>query len=68
MDTFIMLILVALLAFSSFMTGVLLLDKEYLSVTDMSSIELSKIKKDCEENLTRLESCKIIYVKSESGE
>ena len=68
MDTFIMLILVALTAFSSFMTGVLLMDKEYLSVTDMRATDLLKAKENCEKNLTHLESCKIIYVKSESGD
>lgn len=68
MDTFIGLILVTVLAFSSFATGVILMDKDYLSVTDMSVPDLRKAKEDCEKNLTRLESCKIIYVKSDSGD
>jgi len=68
METFIELILVALLAFSSFMTGVILVDNKYLSVTDVSVRDLREAKEDCEKNLTRLESCKIIYVKSDSGD
>lgn len=68
MDTFIELTLIAILAFSSFTTGVLLADKKHLSVTDMSVPDLRKAKEDCEKNLTRLESCKIIYVKSDSGD
>lgn len=68
MDTFIGFIIAFVLVFSGFMTGSLWMKNVYLRVTDMSSIELSKIKRDCEENLTRLENCKIIYVKSESGE
>jgi len=68
MDTFIRLILATLLAFSSFTTGVLLMDKKYLSVTNMRVPDFRKAKEDCEKNLTRLENCKIIYVKSDSGD
>ena len=68
MDTFISLSLVSLLAFGSFTTGVLLMDNKYLSVTDMRVADFRKAKEDCEKNLTRLESCKIIYVKSDSGD
>lgn len=68
MDTFIRLILAAILTFSTFMCGVLLMDKEYLSVTNMRATDLLKAKEDCEKNLTHLESCKIIYVKSDSGD
>lgn len=68
MDTFIGLTLIAILAFSSFTTGVLLVDKKHLSVTGMSVPDLRKAKEDCEKSLTRLEDCKIIYVKSDSGD
>lgn len=68
MDTFINLSLATLLAFGSFTTGVLLMDNKYLSVTDMRVPDFRKAKEDCEKNLTRLESCKIIYVKSNSGD
>ena len=68
MDNFIMLTLIALLAFSSFITGVLSVDKDYLSVTDMELPDLRKAKEDCEKNLTRLERCKVIYVKSDDGD
>lgn len=68
MDTFLKFILATILAFSSFTTGVLLMDKKYLSITDMRVPDFRKAKEDCEKNLTRLESCKIIYVKSDSGD
>jgi hypothetical protein len=68
MDTFIRVSLSTLLAFGSFTIGVLLMDKNYLSVTDMRVSDFRKAKEDCEKNLTRLENCKIIYVKSNSGD
>jgi hypothetical protein len=68
MDTFIRVSLSTLLSFGSFTIGVLLMDKNYLSVTDMRVSDFRKAKEDCEKNLTRLENCKIIYVKSNSGD
>ena len=68
MDTFIRLTQATLLAFGGFMCGVLFMDREYLSVTDMRATDLLKAKESCEKNLTRLENCKIIYVKSDSGD
>ena len=68
MDTFIRVSLATVLAFGSFTIGILLMDKKYLSVTDMRVPDFRKAKEDCEKNLTRLENCKIIYVKSENGD
>jgi len=68
MDTFIGIVCLLTLVILVLLAGSKYTERTYNNLTGMSYSEIEKLKHVCESPLKRTENCKIIYVKSDSGD
>ena len=68
MDAFIGIVCLLTLVTSLVFAGSRYTERSYNNLTGMSYSEIEELKHVCESPLKRTENCKIIYVKSDSGD
>lgn len=65
MDTFIGILCALVLVVILILSGNKLSDRAYESLTTMSYTEMKGLKKECELNLKRSETCKLVFIPEE---